>query len=194
MALCEHCRAALEGTAERLPPPWFDHDKHLIAGRRATKMQWALLEVLYRRRGRIVSKDSLITLMYSDRLDVPFDKIIDVYICKLRPLLAASPYRIRTHWGEGYQLMDGDPQDEVIYEPIAISRCCEAKSPTATNTRYPGSAWGRAAGSNTVASWRYRPPAPKQSNAGLGALPPTSITPATCGFGASNKSSTPRFD
>jgi hypothetical protein len=74
-----------------------------------------VLEVLYRRRGRVVSTDTLMTLLYSDRPDdPPRDKIIDVYICHLRAALAPTPYAIRTDWGEGYQLVDYKQSTEPV--------------------------------------------------------------------------------
>jgi DNA-binding winged helix-turn-helix (wHTH) protein len=107
MALCEHCRAELDSPAERLPPPWFDHDKREIAGRRVTPRQWAMLQILWRRRGRLVTKDSFLTLMYGVEADnPPFEKIVDVFVCKLRQRLASTPYSIETVWGHGYRLAE----------------------------------------------------------------------------------------
>ena len=72
MALCEHWRAELvDGRAERLPGPWFDHDQRRVAGTPLTKFEWQLLEILWRRRDRTVSVDSLMTLLYGDRVDNP---------------------------------------------------------------------------------------------------------------------------
>jgi len=52
MALCEHCQAQLDGKAERLPGPWFDHDDQKVAGRLQPK-QWQTLEILWRRHGQV---------------------------------------------------------------------------------------------------------------------------------------------
>jgi two-component system cell cycle response regulator CtrA len=105
MALCEHCRAELDNPTERLPPPWFDHDRREVAGHRLTPREWQLLNILWRRRGKVLAKESLITLMYSDEVDnPPFDKIIDVFVCKLRRRLTPSPYWVETIWGHGYRL------------------------------------------------------------------------------------------
>lgn len=109
MALCEHCRAELAGSAERLPPPWFDHDHHKVAGRYVPPTPWAVLEVLWRRRGLIVSHESLITLLYGDRADPPSasDRLIIIWACRLRRVLEPTPYAIRNVWGAGYVLVDG---------------------------------------------------------------------------------------
>ena len=114
MALCEHCRAELAGQGERLPAPWFDHDPHTVAGEHLGPIRWQLLEVLWRRRNGVVSTDTLMTLLYSDRPDdPPEEKIIDVHICHLRRFLEPTPYSIRTDWGFGYQFVerktDGEP-------------------------------------------------------------------------------------
>ena len=113
MALCEHCRAEL-ASQERLPPPWFDHDRHTVAGEHLGVMRWQILEILWRRRDRVVSTDTLMTLLYSDRPDDPPDeKIIDVLVSQLRRDLEPTPCSIRTDWGFGYQLCEykqtGDP-------------------------------------------------------------------------------------
>jgi hypothetical protein len=92
MALCEHCRAGLPGSAERLPPPWSDHDRRTIAGRRTGREPWRVLEVLWRRRGRIVSTESLMALAYGDRADdPPGDKIMLIWILRLRRGARADP-------------------------------------------------------------------------------------------------------
>lgn len=113
MALCEHCRAELERPDEKLPPPWFDHGTHEVAGVRLPPIPWKILEILYRRRDRVVSKDSLMTLLYSDRPDnPPCEKIIDVFICRLRSVLKSTPYSIRTQWAIGYQWLEPQYQPD----------------------------------------------------------------------------------
>ena len=114
MTLCEHCRAEVAGQGERLPPPWFDHDRHTVAGEHLGVKRWQILEILWRRRDRAVSTETLMTLLYSDQPDdPPDDKIIDVYISQLRRDLEPTPCSIRTDWGFGYQLCEykqtGDP-------------------------------------------------------------------------------------
>jgi DNA-binding winged helix-turn-helix (wHTH) protein len=107
VALCEVCRAELvDGTVERLPPPWFDHDARTVAGKQLTPKDWQVLEILWRRRHRKVSTDTLMTLLYSGEPDdPPADQIIAVYICRLRAALDPTPYSIQTGWRDGYQLL-----------------------------------------------------------------------------------------
>jgi DNA-binding response OmpR family regulator len=108
MALCEHCRAELDGRVERLQPPWFDQDRHAVAGKRVRPTVWLILEILYRRRrGRPVSTDSLMTLLYEGRPDdPPNDKIIQVFVCLLRKALLPTPFAIQTTWNVGFTLVE----------------------------------------------------------------------------------------
>lgn len=58
--------------------------------------------------GRVVTKERILSYLYSDRPnDTPDIKIVDVFVCKLRKVIdvAASglgPKLIATHWGRGY--------------------------------------------------------------------------------------------
>jgi DNA-binding winged helix-turn-helix (wHTH) protein len=107
MALCEHCRAEIEEAAARLPPPWFDHDQKTIAGERVHPKVWEVLLILWRRRGRYTSRDSIMTLLYSDRVeDPPDEKIVDVYVSKVRRSLAPTPWAIDSVYHHGHQLID----------------------------------------------------------------------------------------
>ena len=128
MTLCEHCRAEVAGQGERLPPPWFDHDRHTVAGEHLSLKRWQILEILWRRRDRVVSTDTLMTLLYSDRPDDPPDeKIIDVLVSQLRRDLEPTPCSIRTDWGFGYQLceykhMAGDPVLGEVADDVPLPR------------------------------------------------------------------------
>jgi two-component system cell cycle response regulator CtrA len=56
-------------------------------------------------KGGLVSKESLMTALYSDRPDdEPQIKIVDVFICKMRRKLAGFGINIETRWGRGYEL------------------------------------------------------------------------------------------
>lgn len=64
----------------------------------------ALLELLIRRRGRVVSKMAILDELYQGR-DEPQRKIIDVFISNIRRRLRNRGYdaeRITTVWGQGY--------------------------------------------------------------------------------------------
>lgn len=54
------------------------------------------------------SKSAILDHLYFDRPDDPPEqKIIDVYICKLRTALAPFGVTIETVWGLGYRILDG---------------------------------------------------------------------------------------
>ncbi len=63
----------------------------------------AILSLLLREFGRVVTKDRLIGHMYSAD-EAPGPNAIEVFVHRLRKKLSFSPYEIRTHHGIGYQL------------------------------------------------------------------------------------------
>jgi two-component system cell cycle response regulator CtrA len=79
---------------------------------RLTRRQVALLLVLARNAGRVVTKQALLDAVYVDGVDdQPCIKIVDVFLCKIRSALreAGADGVIRTVWGKGYML--GEPRD-----------------------------------------------------------------------------------
>jgi two-component system cell cycle response regulator CtrA len=83
-----------------------------------TLKEYQLLELLSLRKGMTMSKEMFLNHLYGG-MDEPAQKIIDVFICKLRKKLAnASGGKdyIETVWGRGYVLRQ--PTDE---EPAKIS-------------------------------------------------------------------------
>src|SRR5271156_5299774 len=74
-----------------------------IAGSAAdlTEMEFALLEILMRSAGRVVSRDEL-TLALFERKATPYDRILDVHISHLRKKLEGGRGLIRTVRGVGY--------------------------------------------------------------------------------------------
>ena len=54
--------------------------------------------------GRLHSKDQLFEAMYPVEADAPEEKIIDVFVCKLRRKLDPLEIFIETHWSRGYRL------------------------------------------------------------------------------------------
>jgi hypothetical protein len=90
-----------------LPPPWFDHDAHAIAGRRAPLICWRLIELLWLRRDRMVMRESIMTLLYGEASDPPGEHNLNVYICHLRRMLAPPPFAIETERKRGYRLIGG---------------------------------------------------------------------------------------
>jgi two-component system cell cycle response regulator CtrA len=62
--------------------------------------------------GPVVNKDYLMRVLYNDEWDdPPQEKIIDVYICKIRNKLKGSGWNIETVWGRGYRLVIEDGKE-----------------------------------------------------------------------------------
>lgn len=90
-----------------------------------TAMEERYIGVLYAKLGRLVRKDALLDAAYFDRNsdDVPFGKIVDVIICKIRTKgfgpdnptpnirrlpgrnYTSAPFEIQTVWGRGYRMV-----------------------------------------------------------------------------------------
>lgn len=68
-----------------------------------TGKEYAILELLFARKGEIVTRDLMLRHLYADCYE-PEVKIIDVFICKLRRKLAEAGARnvIGSVWGRGY--------------------------------------------------------------------------------------------
>lgn len=71
-----------------------------------TSSQHRVFSYLANNPGRCVSKGNIADAIYFDHRggEQPLDKIIDVFICKLRPLVAPLGLSIKTRWGRGYEL------------------------------------------------------------------------------------------
>ena len=76
-----------------------------------TTKEYQMLELLAMRQGTPITKDMFLGHLYGG-MDEPDQKIIDVFICKLRKkLMQASGGRdyIETIWGRGYVLRNPEP-------------------------------------------------------------------------------------
>jgi two-component system, cell cycle response regulator CtrA len=76
-----------------------------------TTKEYQMLELLAMRQGTPITKDMFLGHLYGG-MDEPDQKIIDVFICKLRKkLMQASGGKdyIETIWGRGYVLRDPQP-------------------------------------------------------------------------------------
>jgi len=70
-----------------------------------TPLESRIFRCLEAANGRIVSKDALMGAMYFDKAGEPPDsKIVAVYICKIRKIIADAGARIRNKYAEGYVL------------------------------------------------------------------------------------------
>jgi len=73
-----------------------------------TDKEYQMLELLALRRGATLSKEMFLNHLYGG-MDEPEQKIIDVFICKLRKKLTAATngqHHIETVWGRGYMLRE----------------------------------------------------------------------------------------
>ncbi|MDB5423196.1 MAG: two component transcriptional regulator, winged helix family [Phenylobacterium sp.] len=76
-----------------------------------TDKEYQMLELLTLRKGTTLSKEVFLNHLYGG-MDEPEQKIIDVFICKLRKKLVAATngqHHIETVWGRGYMLRE--PQE-----------------------------------------------------------------------------------
>ena len=105
---CEHCGAEINSVAvpaEMCGAIW------RISGeqRRASRTMRLIFETLWKRRGRIVARISLLGLLYGMRANPPNDKTLDVHIYLLRQLLDGSDYEIESDYGLGWRLVSRTP-------------------------------------------------------------------------------------
>jgi two-component system cell cycle response regulator CtrA len=83
-----------------------------------TGSEWAVLRLLTAK-GK-VRRAQIWNYLYSDRLDGPDEKIIDVYISKLRRKLTPVGIEIVTLWGIGYAMPESS-RDMVRQGPTAAA-------------------------------------------------------------------------
>lgn len=73
-------------------------DVHLAPGERA------ILQILFRHEGRVVSRDAIMDALYGHSPDAPEAKILNVFVCRLRPKVAGRGVTIATTYGVGWTL------------------------------------------------------------------------------------------
>lgn len=82
-------------------PEWMQ----VVADARMTPMEAAVFGQLWRAKGKPVHQRTIHHAIYGMRADGGPDlKIIDVLVCKLRPKLKGTKWRIDNHCGHGYAL------------------------------------------------------------------------------------------
>lgn len=89
---------------------FFDGRDPIVSGARIklSKREHSIFQHLALNSNKVISKNAIYDAVYGMSADQPFDKVIDVYICKLRKKIAAaatsgSQY-IETVHGRGYKL------------------------------------------------------------------------------------------
>jgi DNA-binding response OmpR family regulator len=104
---CPNCGGVI---AEPPPPesdPEFDDQRHMVKGIKLTGSEWALLQVLRRRPGWLVTSEQAIQAIYGETRDEPeyAANIVKVMVCHLRTKFYRADVRgwkIETIWGRGY--------------------------------------------------------------------------------------------
>jgi two-component system cell cycle response regulator CtrA len=82
---------------------------------RLSNMQYRLLAALAERKNYALSKAQIMARLYTVEHDEPMDKIIDVYVCKLRQKLGPVVGKcLVTVWGRGYCLTDPENAMKII--------------------------------------------------------------------------------
>ena len=82
---------------------------------RLTPREAQLLGAMHAIGGKVLSKQSALTALYSNQMDEPEIKIVDVFLCKVRKKMnngevrkgkfgSANQQYIETIWGTGYRL------------------------------------------------------------------------------------------
>ena len=98
---------------------YFDGREPEIAGQplKLSARETSIFTHLALKAGKVVSKDSIFGAVYGMQTDQPFDKVIDVYICKIRKKIKAvtgGPEYIETVYGRGYKLAAPEASQEAI--------------------------------------------------------------------------------
>lgn len=89
---------------------YFDGRDPIISGSRIklSKREHSVFQHLALNSNKVISKDAIYDAVYGSSIEQPFDKVIDVYICKLRKKIASASESgwqyIETVQGRGYRL------------------------------------------------------------------------------------------
>ncbi len=89
---------------------YFDGRDPIVSGARIklSKREHSIFQHLALNSNKVISKNAIYDAVYGMCIDQPFDKVIDVYICKLRKKIASAAASgcqyIETVHGRGYKL------------------------------------------------------------------------------------------
>lgn len=103
--------------AHILPDPGIDWQAEYGLTRKESR----IAAYLYSKLGKTAYKRPIYSDCYSDA-DGPDEKIIDIFICKIRKKLANSPFTIETVWGVGYRMKEAISVTEVNETPDELKR------------------------------------------------------------------------
>ena len=110
-----------------------------VAGRplQLTGKEYQILEFLLVRKGATVTKNNFLNRLYSG-MDEPEEKIIDVFMCKIRRKLQdilgpVGREYIETIWGRGYVLREPNKQNQSPSNVISVHPSITSISPFSKN-------------------------------------------------------------
>jgi two-component system cell cycle response regulator CtrA len=98
---------------------YFDGRDPIVSGSRIklSKREHSVFQHLALNHKKVISKDAIYDAIYGASIDQPFDKVIDVYICKLRKKIATAAESgwqyIETVHGRGYKLSSPEQNAEM---------------------------------------------------------------------------------
>lgn len=91
-------------------------EAEVITALAVPRTQARLLLILRAESGRVVTRDQVMRRLYAQarEADIPDEKIVDVFICKLRAALkrAGAPEHIETVWGTGWRHVGAAARNE----------------------------------------------------------------------------------
>lgn len=98
---------------------YFDGRDPVVSGSqiKLSKREYSVFQHLALNSNRVISKDAIYDAIYGTSIDQPFDKVIDVYICKLRKKFATASESgwqyIETVHGRGYKLSSPQSHSQI---------------------------------------------------------------------------------
>lgn len=106
--ICPCCQQAVEGR-EFLADPATSTITNGAITVRFTPRGFGVAKHLIDAFPRMATKDAIYDAIFCDAIgDGPETKIIDVYICRIRPAMAELGLVIETVWGKGWRLVEAD--------------------------------------------------------------------------------------
>jgi DNA-binding response OmpR family regulator len=76
-------------------------DWHLY---KLSRKERCITEALHRRINHLVTKDTMMNILYFDRPDPPGEKILDVFVHKIRGKIVGSGFAVETDYGQGWTM------------------------------------------------------------------------------------------
>jgi DNA-binding response OmpR family regulator len=106
MTLCVRCQAELEEPFAY--PPEIDVERHVVrsTGAHIRPVQMDILGILWKRRGTVVSQETLLRLVWGQN-PPSADAVVREHIRVLRKALKGSPYAIVTRYPRWYEKNGG---------------------------------------------------------------------------------------